>query len=313
MLVSILIVSYNTRDLTLACLRSVFEQTPPQLAFEVIVLDNASSDASADAIAEQFPQVRLIRSAENLGFARGNNVAAQEANGTYLLLLNPDTEILDDAIGKAVAFSQGLSKATVVGGRTFFPDGTLNYESCHGRPTVWSLFCMGTGLSVLFRRSRWFDPESLGQWARDSVREVDSISGCFMLIPRDLWVRLRGFDESYFMYGEDTDICLRAWRMDVPCVICPQAALIHHGGASEPVRADKMVRLFRAKRQLIEKHWTPSLARLGGRLLVLWAGTRALAFRLLSRAHPRFRASAEAWGGVWRRRLEYTNSDAAMF
>ena len=306
MLTSILIISYNTREMTLACLRSIFGKTSGLEFEEVIVLDNASSDGSADAIAAGFPEVHLIRSEQNLGFARGNNLAARDARGKYLLLLNPDTEILGDAVQTVVTFAERRSDASIVGGRTFFPGGKLNYESCHARPTVWSLLCMGMGLSALFRRSRLFDPESMGQWKRDSVREVDAISGCFMLIPRDVWVRLGGFDESYFMYGEDMDLCLRARSLGLRCVTCPGATLIHHGGASETVRADKMIRLFLAKRQIFDRHWKPHAASFGVRMLVLWAGTRALAFSLLSRVQPRYRAAAEAWGGVWRRRAEFS-------
>src|SRR5687768_13513466 len=129
--VSILIISYNTRQLTLRCLRSVYEQTR-EVSFEVIVCDNASSDGSADAISREFPQVQLVALAENVGFARANNmIAQQEARGKYLLLLNPDTEILEGAVQKAVAFAEGKPDAGVVGGRTYFADRRLNQTSCH--------------------------------------------------------------------------------------------------------------------------------------------------------------------------------------
>jgi len=167
--VSILVISYNTCDLTLACLESVFKETR-QVTFEVILLDNASADGSADAVAERCPQVRLMRSGQNLGFAKGNNVAAREAQGEYLLLLNSDTVVLDGAIDKVVSFARSRPDTGIVGGRTYFGDGSLNPTSCHGRPTPWSLLCMGLGLSSVFRGSRLFDPESIGGWRRDSVR-----------------------------------------------------------------------------------------------------------------------------------------------
>ena len=206
---SILVVSYNTRELTLACLESVYAQTT-DLDFEVIVVDNASEDGSAKSIADAFPQVKVIESVENLGFARANNLAARSASGEYLLLLNSDTVVLDRAINRILNFARVRPEAGIVGGRTVFADGSLNASSCHGRQTPWGLFCLGTGLAAVFRGSRWFDPESLGSWQRDTVAEVDAVSGCFLLIRRELWEKLGGFDESFFMYGEDMDLCLRA-------------------------------------------------------------------------------------------------------
>jgi GT2 family glycosyltransferase len=304
--VSILVISYNTRDLTVACLRSVFEQTR-DVNFEVIVVDNASSDGSADAVAKEFPAVRLIRLAENIGFARANNVAAKEASCAYLLLLNPDTVILDGAVQKAMKFAAGRgSDAEIVGGRTYFGDGSLNATSCHGRPTPWSMWCQAVGLTVVFRGSNLFNPEALGDWPRDSVREVDAITGCFLLISRRLWNELGGFDPAFFMYGEETDLCLRARRSGGRCVVCPEAKLVHYGGASEKVRADKMIKLFRAKVQLARRHWRPGIVWFAPAMLRLWALTRLVAFRGLA-AVDRTKGSAyETWRDVWRRRSEYS-------
>lgn len=302
--VSILVVSYNTRDLTLACLASIYAQTN-QVDYHVVVLDNASADGSADAIAQQYPQARLIRSNENLGFARGNNVAAREARGDFLLLLNSDTVILDHAIDKVVEFARSRPKVGIVGGRTLFADGTLNYTSCHGRPTPWSLLCMGLGLSSLFRRSRLFDPESIGGWERDSVREVDAVTGCFLLIRRTLWEQLGGFDERFFMYGEETDLCLRAWGAGSRCVIYPDATLIHHGGKSERARGAKMIKLFKAKTQLFQKHWRPGTQWFGGAMLRLWVLTRMAGTGVLRVIQPSHSAGYEAWRDVWRGRGEW--------
>jgi GT2 family glycosyltransferase len=303
--VSILVISYNTRDLTLACLDSVFKETR-QVTFEVILLDNASADGSADAVAERYRQVRLIRSNQNLGFAKGNNVAAREARGEYLLLLNSDTLILDGAVDKVMSFARSHPETGIVGGRTYFGDGSLNPTSCHGRPTPWSLLCMGLGLSSMFRGSRLFDPESIGGWKRDSVREVDAVTGCFFLIRRSLWELLGGFDERFFMYGEETDLCLRAWKAGSRCAINPEATLIHYGGKSERTRADKMAKLFRAKTQLFEKHWRPGTRWFGGTMLRLWAFTRMAGTGLLANAQPSRMATYEAWREIWRRRAEWS-------
>jgi len=301
---TIIVVSYNTRALTLRCLRSVFERTRGP-AFELLVVDNASTDGSADAIARDFPQVRLMRSETNLGFARANNLAARAARGAYLLLLNPDTWILDDAIGTLLAFARAKAHAGIFGGRTLFADLTLNPTSCWGRPTPWSALCRGLGLSAVFRGSRWFDPEALGGWKRDSVREVDIVTGCFLLLARDLWRELGGFDPTFHMYGEDADLCLRARRRGRPCLICPDAAIVHLGGASEPVRSAKMVRLFRAKAQLFERHWSAAAARFGAVTLDLWALTRLATFAAARLVRPARRASYQTWREIWQNRAEW--------
>ncbi|HEY8747439.1 MAG TPA: glycosyltransferase family 2 protein [Tepidisphaeraceae bacterium] len=302
--VSILIVSFNTRDLTLACLESVYAQTSG-LDFEVIVVDNASEDGSAEAIGERFPQVQLICAQENLGFGRATNLAARAASGECLLLLNSDTVILDNAVRRVFEFSRENVEAGIFGGRTFFEDGRLNPTSCHGRQSPWSLLCLGTGISAVFRGSKWFDPESLGAWKRDTVREVDAVTGCFLLIRRSLWEALKGFDESFFMYGEDTDLCLRAWACGSRCMICPDAKVIHHGGQSDRVRSEKILRLCEAKARLIWKHWATMQARFGIRMLDMWCLTRMTATLVASKLSTRYEAGHGAWKEVWRARQRF--------
>jgi N-acetylglucosaminyl-diphospho-decaprenol L-rhamnosyltransferase len=299
---SILIVSYNTCSLTLECLAAVFRETR-DVEFEVIVVDNASADGSAEAIRAQFPQVRLIASPKNLGFAAGNNHAASFATGSRLLLLNPDTVVLDRAVDKIHRFAKTVD--AIVGGRTLFADGALNPSSCWGKPTPWSVFCLGVGLASVFRRSPIFDPESLGSWDRKDDRPVDVISGCFLLLERSLWDRLGGFDLDFFMYGEDFDLCLRAAALGAPCWVCSEAEIIHYGGASERVRADKMVRLFTARTQLYRRHWPKAWHGFGERMHDAWAGSRFLAYAAATVFIPRLRESRETWRGIWQRRAAW--------
>src|SRR5690606_2943956 len=118
--------------------------------------------------------------------------------------------------------------------------GSLNPTSCWGRSTPWSEFCHAVGLSAAFRGSRLLNPEGLGSWRRDSVREVDIVTGCFLLLPRALWERLGGFHPDFFMYGEEADLCLRARRLGVRPIITPEATIVHYGGRSENKRIQKM-------------------------------------------------------------------------
>ena len=299
--VSIIVVSYNTRKLTLECLSALYNgQT--DVDFEVLVVDNASQDGSAEAIARHYPDVALIASEDNLGFAEANNVAAKSARGKYLLLLNPDTRAAARILDVLVAFAERHVEADIVGGRTLFADGSLNPTSCWGRPTCWSAFCFAFGLSRLFPYSGLFNAEAYGEWARDTVREVDVVTGCFLLIQRELWHRLDGFDKEFFMYGEDADLCLRARKLGARCILCPSAEIVHHGGASEPVRADKMVRLFRAKAQLFRKHWGPIASMIGVYLLDAWAMTRVVAFAFAAFGWPQLTAQYKTWLAIWMRR-----------
>lgn len=298
---SILVVSFNTREMTLACLRSLYEETSDP-EFEVLVVDNASADSSAPAIAAEFPQLQLIASSENLGFAGANNLAARSARGRRILLLNPDTVVLDEGVSRLFRFAEENPEARVWGGRTLFADGTLNPRSCAGEPTLWGLLCFATGLARIFRKSPRFNPEGLGGWGRDTVRQVPIISGCFLMVDRALWEELGGFDERYFMYGEDTDLCLRALARGARPLVTPTAQIVHHGGGSEPVRHAKVGRLFSAKVQLMRRHWPSWKAGVGSCVLRFHVLVRVLAFGAKGVRSSRARAAAKEWRQVWRGR-----------
>lgn len=304
--VSILVVSYNTRALTLAALHAAISQTT-SIASEIIVVDNASTDGSAAAIAETFPGVHLIASAVNLGFAAGNNLAARSARGRYLVLLNPDTVVLDRAIDRLHAFALSRPEAGIWGGRTVFADGCLNAASCWGRMTPWNLFCRATGLTAIFRDTETFNGEAYGGWPRDTVRDVDIVSGCFLMIERAFWNDLGGFDPEFFMYGEEADLCLRARSRGARPVVTPNATIVHLGGASETARTAKMVKLLAAKASLISRHFHPVTRPLGLGLLAAWPLSRfaALSLRAKLRGRAADRDAAATWGEIWRQRAHW--------
>ena len=302
---TVIIVSYNTRELTLAALRTLYATTEA-IAFHSVVLDNASSDGSADAVAEAFPQVELIRSAENLGFARANNVVAAQTRTDWLLLLNPDTECHAGAVDNLMAFARANPQAGIYGGRTVFPDGRLNIASCWNRITPWSVFCLATGLTAAFPRSTLFDTEAMGSWQRDTVREVDIVVGCFLLIRRDLWERLGGFDLRYFMYGEEADLCLRARRLGFHPMITPDAQIMHLVGAASASKVGTRILVTKARVTLIRDHWPTSLVPLGIGMMWLWGATRIAASQLLARTGQRNGTERLLyWSTVWARRAEW--------
>jgi GT2 family glycosyltransferase len=218
-------------------------------------------------------------------------------------LLNPDTVVLDGAIDKLLAFAKNNPQAGIWGGRTLFQDHSLNPLSCFRKMSLWNQFCRASGLAAIFKNTEFFNGEEFGGWQRDTVREVDIVSGCFLLIKRSLWLNLSGFDKKFFMYAEDADLCLRAQRFGVKPMITPDATIIHYGGASERVKSDKMVRLLKAKAELINTHWSSWQKPVGRLLLQSWVLTRiiALTFRQLIRESD----DLKSWKDVWSRRRDW--------
>ena len=299
--VSIIVVSYNTRDMTIECLRSIVRETP-EVSFEVLLIDNQSTDGSFEAIRDEFesdPRFTLVPSDRNLGFAGANNEMAKRARGRYILLLNPDTVVTSRAIEGVIAFANESPSSQIWGGRTFYEDGVLNHGSCWGDYSIWSQLCRYSGLSRLAPRSSFFDPRTYGRWERDSIREVAIVTGCFLLIEKKLWDQLGGFDPEFFMYGEEADLCIRARSLGARPAITPKATLIHHGGASEPVHEDKIVRLLDGEIRLLRRHWGHLAFRIN--LLIVKGGV------LLRRLLEGLRRSSKkgTWHKVWSRRGEW--------
>lgn len=286
--VTVIMVSYNTRELTLAAVQTLLDNTP-DVAMRVVVFDNASTDGSAAAVAAQFPEVEVIASRENIGFGAANNWVAERTTTPWICLLNPDTETYPGAIANLLSFAKTHPRAGIVGGRTVFPDGKLNPVSCLGRVTPWSMLTTITGLARMFPNSAFFNPEGIGGWQRDSVREVDVVVGCFLMISRELWQELGGFDLRYFMYGEDVDLCLRARRLGYRPMITPDATIMHLVGASTPKRADKLCTVMRAKSTVVRQHWHRALVPVGLGMMWLWAFTRGIAGRLARDPEDRHR------------------------
>jgi GT2 family glycosyltransferase len=212
-------------------LRSVYQETQA-ISFEVIVIDNASSDSSAGMVKEEFPQVILIENTANKGFAAANNQGMEIAKGRYLLLLNPDTIVLDGAIQKAIYYADSHADVAVVGCQVWENETTVQ-QTCFRFPSVLSLLMQKSGLCRLFPRSRLFGREKMAGWRRDTEREVDVVSGMFMLVRREAIDQVGRMDEDYFVYAEETDWCRRFWKAGWRCVFTPVARIIHRDGGSK--------------------------------------------------------------------------------
>ncbi len=295
-LVSCIIISYNTREETSDFITSLELETS-SLDAEIIVVDNGSTDGSVPALQERFPNVHLIDAKQNLGFAKGVNVAAARARGEYLLLLNPDMIALPGSVRALLDFARTHTQYGIYGGRTVRSDGSLEPSSCWAAPTLWSLLMFATTLSTVFKRSPVFDPESMGSWRRDTVREVEIITGCLLLIRRSLFHELGGMDEDYFLYGEDAEFCLRARARGQRLVIVPAAEMVHEVGGSTGSSGAKTSMVLAGKVTMLRKVWPSGYAAAGTRLLLAGVASRALLERVLRRPGP--------WSPAWRRRSDW--------
>lgn len=306
--VTVVIVNYETRDDTVACVGSVLSHLGGVDA-QVVVVDNGSRDGSAAALRAAHPGIDVIEAGENLGFARAVNRGAALARGEFVLLLNPDALMLEHSLPRLIRFARENPQYRIVGGRTLRADLTLEPSSCWGAPTLWSLSMYATMLSTVFRRSRLFDPESLGTWPRDTIREVPIITGCLLLIRRDDFVALGGMDEDFFLYGEDAEFSMRAAARGMARVVYPPAAIIHTvGGSSAGSSKGSMV--LAGKVTYLEKTWPPRRAAVGVLLLKTGVAVRAALETVTRRAN-------RPWTTVWRRRADwapgYPHAEAALF
>ncbi len=229
--VSIVIVNWNTRDLLRDCLASIIRETR-QISYEIIVVDNASGDGSASMCRQEFPHVILVESDTNRGFAGANNMGMRVASGRYVLLLNPDTIILDDAIGRCIAYAHQHTDIGVLGCKVLEKDGQLQ-RTGFAFPSAWTLFLSLSGLSRLFPRSPVFSKPQLGWWDRDSIEDLDVVSGMFMLVRRDAIEQVGMMDESYFVYAEEADWCFRFAKAGWRRVFYPDAEIIHVDGGGK--------------------------------------------------------------------------------
>ncbi len=300
--VAIVIVTYNSEAQIEACLESVFSQRN-HVTQQVIIVDNDSRDGTVELVRSRFPSVELVVPGENLGFAKGVNLGVKHSDAEFVLLLNPDTEILENAVDVIVDFAREHPGHGLYGGRTFQPDGSLEPSSCWGTPTLWSMALFAFGITTLAPKSRWLDPESLGRWQRDTVREVGVITGCFLLAPSQVWGELGGLDERYFMYGEDADLALRARARGYRPIICPDAMLIHEVGQSSETPVHKTMLLYRGKASLVRTHWTGFSQVLGLFLLAAGTGLRAMASSIISLI--RRPEAAGRWQTLWKKRSEW--------
>lgn len=298
--VSVIIVSYNTRELLRECIESILCEQGDGLAVEVIVVDNASADGSAAMVAERFPQARLIANPDNRGFGAACNQGLEMARGRYALILNADIRAQPSALQRLVAFMDAHPDATVCGGQLRYPDGRVQ-PSCARDLTLWWVFCEQSMLAKLFPRTRLFGGYWRTHWDFSATIETEQVMGACMMLRRPF----PRFDEDYFLYCEDTDLCYRVRQAGGKIHYVHDAVFVHHLGASgEPQRAQMVVYYNRGKERYFRKFhgaWQARVCRWlnkGGALLRVLLGLGGVVLTL--GRHAGFRRYAATFWQVWR-------------
>jgi len=230
MKLSIVIICWNDLKVIANCLKSIFDETN-HFDFEVIVSDNGSTDGSVEFIRERFPEVQIVENNANLGFAKGNNAGIRVAQGEYILILNPDTVILNRALEKLVAFADRHPEAGAFGCRVLNPDGSFQIPA-RPIPTVSSQLVGALYLRWLGHFSRAFESEIYVGWEGREERTIGYQMGCCVMFRGELLKRLGGFDERFFYHFEETDLCCRVWQSGSSILFFPGAEITHLGGQS---------------------------------------------------------------------------------
>ena len=231
MRLSVVFLSYNTRDLTEQALRTVIDAAEG-MEVEIFVVDNASHDGSADMVAEKFPDVKLLRNEENVGFAAGNNVALQQVVGEYVLIINTDTIVRRDTLRALAGFLDEHPEVGACGCKILDPDGTLQFDSRRGFPTPLAAFCKMSGLSRLFPNHPVISQYHMTYLDPEKTAEVEVLSGSCMMVRKSAMDQVGLLDEDYFMYGEDIDWCYRIHKAGWKIFYVPTTEIIHFRGES---------------------------------------------------------------------------------
>lgn len=252
---SIIILNYKTRELTLACLESVFSSAT-YYNYEVILIDNASNDDIIPKVNEQYPQVVCIANTDNVGFSIANNQGISIAQGRYVLLLNSDTIVQTDTLDVMLHFMDENPTVGASGCKIVLPDGSLDKACKRGFPTPSASFYYAFGFSKLFPKIPRFNQYQLGYLSPDDAYPIDSLVGAFMLIRREVIEQVGMLDEEFFMYGEDIDWCYRIKEAGWVNYYYPRTQIVHLKGASSRRKPFKIIYEFhRAMILFHNKHY----------------------------------------------------------
>ena len=281
MKLSVIIVNYKVKHYLEQCLRSVAEASRG-IAVEVIVVDNASGDGSVEYLRKRFPDVTIIASEENLGFARANNLAIRNSHGQYVLLLNPDTIVAEDTFRDFISFMDSTPDAGGCGAYMLHTDGSFAPESRRGLPTPFVAFCKMSGLASLFPKSHTLGRYYMRYLNENEVNRIEIMSGAFMFLRRDALDKAGLLDEDFFMYGEDIDLSYRILKAGYNNYFLP-SRILHYKGESTVKSSYRYVHTFyRAMELFFNKHYAhysillslPIKLAIWGRAMLAYAGNQ---------------------------------------
>lgn len=282
---SIVIVSYNTKDFLKNCIKSIYE-TSKDLSFEIIVVDNNSSDGSQSLVSKTFENVILIKNTENLGFSKANNIGVKKTIGKYVLFLNADTIVHENTLKHMVNFMDKNEKAGASTCKLVMPNGKIDDASHRGFPTPWNSFAHFSGLSKFFGKTKTFGGYNLGFMDFSMTHEIDALAGAFMLVRRKAGEDANWWDEDYFFYGEDLDFCYMLKQKGWKIFYVPQVNILHYKGISGGIKkhskeistADETTKIkatserFRAMKLFYKKHYEKKYPWFVNRLVYLGIG-----------------------------------------
>ena len=258
MQLTVIILNYNVRYFLEQCVLSV-QKAIQNLDAEIIVIDNNSLDDSCIMMKKLFPNIKLIQNSKNLGFPKGNNIAVKEAKGEYICILNPDTVVAEDTFEKILTFAKSKDDLGIVGCKLI--DGTGNFlpESKRGIPTPWVAFTKFFGLHKLFSKSSCFNKYYAEHLTENQTGKVSILVGAFMVMKRNLYNEIGGFDENCFMYSDDIDLSYMALKKGMSNYYFHETSIIHYKGEST-VRDETYIKRFREAMQFFyKKHFNKSI------------------------------------------------------
>jgi hypothetical protein len=250
---SIVIVSFNVRELLSDCLESIFKLKTAADKWQVIVADNDSMDGTVSELREKFPMVEIIASRKNLGFAGGNNLARKKVEAATVLFLNPDTRVTGRAIRKSLEVLKSRTNVGAVTCKVLLPGGEMDY-SCHrGLPTVWNTLCYWTGLGKCFPKSKLLAGYKATYLDVNTAHEIECVSGTFLMIRREILEDIGWWDTDYYWNGEDIEMCYRLKQAGWKIWYMPDESIIHYKGSSSGLwstarnQVDKTTKIRSAK------------------------------------------------------------------
>jgi len=235
---AIIIINYNTRDLLDDCLASIFRADHPKDGLQVVVVDNGSVDDSMDLVAQKYPAVVTIQNSENLGFAKGNNLGVKASDARYLLFLNSDTVVKRYSLVKPLKYLKTHPRIGAITIRLFLKDGTIDYDNHRGFPTPWTSVTKFLGLAKIFPQSTFFNGYYLGFQKLDKIHQIPVAAGSYLMMPTKLFKDIGMWDETYFFYGEDIDLCFRVNQAGYKIIYYPKVTTLHLRGASSGLRKE---------------------------------------------------------------------------